>query len=177
MTEFAAEIDDSFPQAELRRLAGGACVRCGERYSHRDLVASIALGLSQSPRCLECLANGLKKLPDELRRDIIDYVRRRDCFGKAWREAERLDGQFAGNGWPLIDPLSSVEAGNGPSLVADVEWRMSADLSVLDGLAPHTLIRIVVPDGSMVDSVSRLKSCSVEVVSTHGSIIWARKRQ
>jgi tRNA 2-thiouridine synthesizing protein A len=85
------EDDDSLPLRELLRLVGGACVDCRTTYLPRDAVASIALGFKNAPRCHACLSRRLGRDPQELRQQLVDYVHRRECFLKAWHEAERME--------------------------------------------------------------------------------------
>lgn len=89
MTDDAPE-DDSVPLRELRRLAGGNCHGCGLPYRPQEVVFSVALGFKTAPRCLPCLAAGLDRDPGELRSELINYVRRRECYLRAWEEAERM---------------------------------------------------------------------------------------
>lgn len=84
--------DDSLPLRELLRLAGGCCTDCARPYSARDAVGSIALGFKNAPRCLTCVSTRLRRPEADLRSQIRGYCQRRECYLKAWREAERLDG-------------------------------------------------------------------------------------
>jgi len=105
--------DDSLPLRELRRLAGGRCVECGTGYTAREAVGAVALGFKAAPRCLACLSRRLDRDADELRSELVAYVHRRECFLKAWREAERMDG----GGWnPSPSPLGERERGEGDCL-------------------------------------------------------------
>lgn len=82
---------DSRTTRELLAVFGRACAGCGGACSARDTVRSIALGFKTSPRCLTCLALGLQRDEIELRDQLAGYVSRRECFRRAWVEAERLD--------------------------------------------------------------------------------------
>ncbi len=86
------EDEDSLPLRELERLWGGACQTCGRPYCGHEAVFSVALGFKDAPRCLPCLALGLRRDPDDLRRELIHYVHRRECFLRAWRVAEEREG-------------------------------------------------------------------------------------
>jgi len=86
------DADDSLPLRELRRLAGGRCVECGEPFTAREALGAVALGFKAAPRCHSCLSRRLDRDPGELRGELVAYVHRRECFLKAWREAERMDG-------------------------------------------------------------------------------------
>ncbi|MFO0935450.1 MAG: sulfurtransferase TusA family protein [Gemmataceae bacterium] len=84
------EEDDSRPLREMQRLVGGACHDCGVRYGPHDAIFSVAMGFKSSARCLPCLARGLNRPIDEFRQELIDYVHRRECYLRAWREADRM---------------------------------------------------------------------------------------
>ena len=83
--------DESQPMRDLALLVGGRCADCRIPYSAQEAVMSIALGFKNAPRCLACTGQRLAKPVAELRTQLTEYVHRRDCFLKAWREAERLD--------------------------------------------------------------------------------------
>ncbi len=87
MSQSAATVE-----ATLRQVAGRPCAGCSGRCLAREAVWSIALGFKDTPRCLPCLGRGLGREPGELRSQLADYVRRRECYAAAWAEAERLDG-------------------------------------------------------------------------------------
>jgi tRNA 2-thiouridine synthesizing protein A len=96
--------DDSRALHELRRLVGGACRDCRSPYTAREAVGSIILGFKDAARCVACLARGLRRDPVQLRHDLVAHARRRECFGRALAEAERVDGPNAD--WP---PLASSD--------------------------------------------------------------------
>jgi tRNA 2-thiouridine synthesizing protein A len=98
--------DDSRPLRELHRLAGGRCRDCDRAYTGREAVGSVALGFQDAPRCLPCLARRLGRDAPELRADLVNYARRRECYARAWAEAERLDGPAIG--WPPLDAAGDV---------------------------------------------------------------------
>ena len=50
------------------------------------------MGFKDAPRCLPCLSRGLGRDAGELRSQLGEYVRRRECYAAAWAEAESLDG-------------------------------------------------------------------------------------
>ncbi len=76
----------------MLRVVGRPCAGCGGRCLAREAIWSIALGFKDSPRCLPCLGRGLGREPGELRAQLGDYVRRRECYAAPWAEATRLDG-------------------------------------------------------------------------------------
>lgn len=83
--------DDSQPLRDLLAVYGCGCAGCGCRCSARDIVSSIALGFKDAPRCLPCLGRGLARDPEELRAQLAEFVRRRECYRRAWAEADRLE--------------------------------------------------------------------------------------
>ncbi len=85
--------EDSLPLRELVRIAGGACHDCRTNYSAREAVWSIALGFKNAPRCLNCLCLRLDRTPDDLQSSLTEYVQRRECYLRAWRQAEVMDQQ------------------------------------------------------------------------------------
>ena len=104
--------DDSLPLRELHRLAGGRCRDCGSAYAAREAVGSIALGFKDAPRCLACLARRLRRDPAELRADLVNYARRRECYARAWVEAERLDGPASD--WPPLSAAGETATAESP---------------------------------------------------------------
>jgi tRNA 2-thiouridine synthesizing protein A len=93
-------VDESQPLRDLDRLAGGLCRGCGRPYTARETVGSIVLGFKNAPRCLACLAIGLRREPAGLRADLVARVHHRECFGRAWAIAEERDGPSAD--WPAL---------------------------------------------------------------------------
>jgi tRNA 2-thiouridine synthesizing protein A len=83
--------EDSRPTRELIRIAGGACQDCAVGYTAKEAVWSIALGFKNAPRCLGCLCQRLGRGEDDLRTSLTEYVHRRECYLRAWREAETMD--------------------------------------------------------------------------------------
>lgn len=112
--------------ATVDRLWGGSCRDCQTCYPGQDAVFSIALGFKDAPRCLSCLANGLKRDRHELQQQLLDYIRRRDCYRQAWEYATRREQCAAtagtSNHQPSIDRLSP-ESPKMPVFQRDfVEW-------------------------------------------------------
>ena len=103
----ADSVDDSRPHLDMRRLVGAPCGDCDRPSSAREALGCVALGFKNAPRCLPCLALRLGRAGSGLRADLVDYARRRDCYTRAWAEAERLDGPDPD--WPML-----VGSGDGP---------------------------------------------------------------
>jgi tRNA 2-thiouridine synthesizing protein A len=110
--------DDSVPLRELRRLVGGLCHGCGLRYNPQDVVFSVALGFKAAPRCLPCLAASFNRSQYEFRTDLLNYVQRRECYLRAWEEAERMI--TADTPTPLHTETGSPRTDGVPEPVA--EW-------------------------------------------------------
>lgn len=108
MNDPEADDDDSLPLRELHRLIGGRCRDCDRPYIAREAVGSVALGFKDAPRCLSCLARRLGRNSAELRADLVNYARRRECYARAWAEAERLDGPAPD--WPPLGAAGEVRA-------------------------------------------------------------------
>jgi tRNA 2-thiouridine synthesizing protein A len=83
--------EDSRPTRELLRIAGGRCLDCAVGFSAKEAVWSIALGFKNAPRCLGCLCQRLGRDESDLRTSLTEYVHRRECYLRAWREAETMD--------------------------------------------------------------------------------------
>ena len=110
--------EDSLPLRELHRLVGGKCHDCGVRYGPHDAVFSVAMGFKTSARCLPCLARGFDRPVEEFRTELIDYVHRRECYLRAWREADRMNpNEKQNNGTPAAAPINAAAQ---PS--TGIEW-------------------------------------------------------
>jgi tRNA 2-thiouridine synthesizing protein A len=115
---------DALPKRELQTLLGGCCRDCGVRYSAREAVFTIFLGLKNAPRCLPCTSKRLERPLDELWAELLACIRRRDCYLQAWREAERIDG-VAGSAISCSTSLPRTEAAPataGNELPAAADW-------------------------------------------------------
>lgn len=112
--------DDSQPLRDLLAVYGQACADCKGRCSAYDVVLSIALGFKATPRCLPCLSRGLARDPAELRELLTDYIRRRECYSRAWQQAELLEAGERFNVTPI--PNSSEQ----PVLADDGETNWDA---------------------------------------------------
>ncbi len=115
-----ADGSNSLPLRELRQLVGGSCADCGALYSARDAVFSIALGLKNAPRCLPCTSRRLARDEAELRSDLLNYVHRRECYRKAWQEAERMDDVASDE--PKTSSLQAKSVETGEALSTGAEW-------------------------------------------------------
>ena len=107
--------DDSLPTRELLRLAGGTCVSCRVPFTPHEAVFSVAMGFKTAPRCLPCLAKGFDRPFEAFRTELVDYVHRRECYLRAWREADRMTDRT-----PLETPV--VIGGEETTLPTTLEW-------------------------------------------------------
>ena len=85
-------IDEAVPLRELDRHTESGCHGCGKRLCGHEVLFSVALGQLDAPRCLPCLARGLDRPAAELRDDLWQHVRRRDCYLRAWQVAGEREG-------------------------------------------------------------------------------------
>lgn len=152
-----AEDDDSLPLRELGRLAGGRCRGCDRPYTAREAVGSVALGFKDAPRCVPCLARGLRRDPAELRADLVAYARRRECYARAWVAAERLDGpaaewaSLAEPGEPAAPASSSSQPAGVPADTWDAGDMACGELVMalrgkLNALPPGAVIKVIATD-------------------------------
>lgn len=79
---------------------GKPCAECGTRLGGEDLIYSIALGFKDAPRCLPRLATGLNRPESELQSDLAGYVRRQECYRRAWNAVAT---------WPITDRKSRCQ--------------------------------------------------------------------
>jgi tRNA 2-thiouridine synthesizing protein A len=107
---------DTLPLRELHRIVGGACRDCRARHTAHEAVWNVALGFKNAPRCFACLSRRLGREPDDLRQQLTEYVTRRDCYLRAWQEANCLEAQPPPHG--NEDLASEPE----PAVVADATW-------------------------------------------------------
>ena len=149
--------DDNLPLREMHLLVGGRCRDCGRPYAAREALGSVALGFKDAPRCLPCLAGRLGRAAAELRADLVDYVRRRECYARAWAEAERLDGPAPD--WPPLAerPEGVVSESTPPSEPAppSAAW-VAGDMGCgelvmalrgrLNGLPPGAVLKVIATD-------------------------------
>jgi hypothetical protein len=75
----------------LRGAGRSSCRACGRELCLHELLASMALGASQAPRCLECLAAALEQSLPDLVVHLGDYFERRECYGAAARWASATE--------------------------------------------------------------------------------------
>jgi tRNA 2-thiouridine synthesizing protein A len=109
----SASLDGATPGArelvdDLERLAGRRCHSCPRTICGHEVLFSVALGCKDAPRCLGCLARGLQRPADELRDQLRDHFRGRDCYGLAWSVACEREGSGPADPPPcLVSPAES----------------------------------------------------------------------
>jgi tRNA 2-thiouridine synthesizing protein A len=136
------DIPDAAPVAEallrdLDRLTGRPCHDCSHSLCGHEVVGSIVLGFKNAPRCLSCLSHGLRRVPSDLRDQIVDYVQRRDCYRQAWDAASDREGQPR-DGLPrcLSSPVFPGSEGAGAKQGSTEYAVLSTDASLSDPLPP-----------------------------------------
>lgn len=151
--------DEATPLRELERVAGRPCAGCGGRCLAREAVWSIALGFKDAPRCLPCLGRGLGREAGELRAQLLDYVRRRECYATAWAEAVRLDGVEAATVEPPADDGVTVgDSDDADDLAWDAgpigcgELALALRLTLFP-LPPGSVVRVTATDPAAPEDV------------------------
>lgn len=175
---------DSLPLRELHQIAGGACADCGRLYSARDAVFSIALGLQNAPRCFPCTSRRLQRDESEFRSDLLDYVHRRACYRKAWREAERTDG-VAPDEHRTSSPQAPSEDTDEPLSVA-AEWNAGSmgcgELVMalrlrLQRLPAGAVIRVTATDPAAPEDLPAwCRLCGHALVAMNHPHYWIRRK-
>ncbi|HVK15604.1 MAG TPA: sulfurtransferase TusA family protein [Fimbriiglobus sp.] len=149
---------DTLPLRELHRIAGGACRDCRTRYTAHEAVWNVALGFKNAPRCLACLCLRLNREPDDLRQQLTDYVTRRDCYLRAWQEADRMETGAASA--PDRDPLPTPP--EEPMAVTDATWdagdmgcgELVMELRIrLNSLAPGSVFTVRATDPAAPEDI------------------------
>ncbi len=69
---------------QLQVWAFTPCCNCQASLLREEVLYSNAMGFKTAPRCLGCLACGLKTDPTELKDNLINHIRRRACLRKAY---------------------------------------------------------------------------------------------
>ncbi len=100
--------------ADLERLAGSRCARCGATPCGHELVVAIAMGFKDAPCCLGCTATALGRPRAAFREHVFVHIQHRDCFRTGWERASELEGLTAGERpaclWPDGAPVDEGEA-------------------------------------------------------------------
>jgi hypothetical protein len=73
----------------LEQAKGLSCASCGRQLCAHQTLASIALGLGNTPRCLNCMAASLEQSAEELAGSLFNYFQRRTCYRTAWDWASK----------------------------------------------------------------------------------------
>ncbi|MEZ5962821.1 MAG: sulfurtransferase TusA family protein [Planctomycetota bacterium] len=114
--------------ADVARLTGAACRRCGAALCGHEGVFSLVLGYKAAPRCLGCTAAHMGEAVASLRERTLTYVRHHACFTAAWRRASELEGSadderpacvFAKSADVLPDPERTTAS---PAPATSVTW-------------------------------------------------------
>ena len=84
------EQTELLPSLQAKR--GAPCANCGQPLCFHQLLAAMALGIGQAPRCLECAARVLEESPPTLASSLLEYIQGRDCYRAAWKWASEQEG-------------------------------------------------------------------------------------
>jgi tRNA 2-thiouridine synthesizing protein A len=150
--------DDSQPLRDLLAVYGCGCAGCGGRCSAHDIISSIALGFKDAPRCLPCLGRGLARDPEELRGQLAGFVRRRECYRRAWAEADRLESAQTPGAVPVpsvpTNPVSFPDPGRvwdaGPMACGELLLALRVRLS---SLPPGAVLRLRATDPAAPEDI------------------------
>lgn len=96
------EVDDKSVeqlQAKVETLRTRDCSVCKADICGHEILFSIAMGLGNQPRCVNCLAHGMGSPASQLRDHLRDHFEHRDCYGEVWRRENEREG-FAGDSLP-----------------------------------------------------------------------------
>jgi tRNA 2-thiouridine synthesizing protein A len=183
------EVGESLPQRVMRTLVGGRCYDCEKHYSAREAVFSIFLGLKNAPRCLPCVCRRLERPMEELRSDLLAHIRWRDCYLRAWNEAERIDGGNSADAAEAVGPSPSTEVGStadgeGPPVAA--EWNaggmgcgelvMALRLR-MEKLQPGEVIRVTATDPAAPEDLPAwCRLCGHKLVAMNHPDYWIRRK-
>lgn len=156
--------DDDSPEATallaaLDRLWGGSCRDCERPYCGHEAVMSMTLGFKDAPRCLECLAAGLRRDPKDLREQVAQYVKRKDCYSQAWKRASEREGSCdldrpTGATEPCeVLPPSSISRADPPAEVWDAGDMSCGDLVLalrirLNAKPPGSVFQVLARDAA-----------------------------
>ena len=86
-------------QMKVDALRGKACSVCKCDICGHEILFSIAMGVSDQPRCARCLAQGMGTPTNQLRDHLRAHFRQRDCYGEVWRRENEREN-FAGDSLP-----------------------------------------------------------------------------
>lgn len=183
--------DASAPQRDMVVLLGSDCADCGGELSARDIVFSIVLGMKNAPRCLPCTSRRLVRDAEELRADLLAHIHRRECFLKAWHEAERIDGATGlradANRDNAATPITSMlESTNEITPESDVEWD-AGDMGCgelvmalrlrLTALRPGAILRVTSIDPAAPEDLPAwCRLCGHALVAMNHPNYWIRRK-
>jgi tRNA 2-thiouridine synthesizing protein A len=101
---------------DLERLGEAKCGGCGGDLGPHALVASVALGFKDGPRCAGCLAEAFGRTRKSFLEHLGHYIRSRSCYRAGWEWADRRLGHAVsepGARWLAEESMGS--AGRGES--------------------------------------------------------------
>ncbi len=181
-----ADVPESMPQRDMRSMLGGSCTDCGTRYSAREAVVSIFLGLKNAPRCLPCASRRLERDASELQADLVTHFARRECYLRAWQEAEQIDR--ADGSAPTMgvatNPVNRIVDVGEPS--ASAEWD-AGDMACgelvlglrmrMEKLPAGAIIRVTATDTAAPEDLpSWCRLCGHTLVAMNHPTYWIRRK-
>jgi len=86
-------------QLKVDALRGSVCSVCERGICGHEILFSIAMGVSDKPRCAGCLAQGMGTPASQLRDHLRAHFQQRDCYGEVWRRENERE-HFAGDSLP-----------------------------------------------------------------------------
>lgn len=149
--------------ATLDQLWGGHCRDCERTYCGHEIVMSLTLGFRDAPRCLACLARGLRREPAELLAQVAQYVKRKDCYTQAWNRADEREDSC-----PLAEPIQNstpVSRASSPPAEASgpVETWDAGDMSCGDLVLALRIRLNARPPGSVLEVTARDPAAPVDL--------------
>lgn len=96
---------ESLLHLEVGRLTGKECAACSRRLCGHHIVLSILLGLKNAPHCLSCTAHQLSRTASDMREQLVQYVRHRECYRRAWEKVDTCLTE--GDHWPTCMQVQS----------------------------------------------------------------------
>lgn len=147
-------------QAQVDRITGQRCRRCGEVLCGHAAVLSIVFGCRPAPHCAPCLAIAHGEDAPTLLHRALEWIRRRDCYHHVWRRAGESEGHGAADEpgclpFGRVDARAPAAAASDPPPFADADYDAGdlgcGDLVLelrgqLGKLPPGALLRVTARD-------------------------------
>jgi len=190
-------------QAKVDAVRTRGCSVCNADTCGHEILFSIAMGLGDQPRCVNCLARGMGRPTSQLRDHLRDHFRHRDCYGEVWRRENEREG-FAGDSLPqclwaatetshgagslrasdtITGPLDELEAIGLVSDVWDAGEIACGDLVLalrnrMNALPPGARLKLTARDPGAVEDIpawSRMTGHSL--LAQHHPHYWIQRKE